>query len=437
MAENSAGSLIFTIGGDASGMLEAARAVQSSSNNMVSSLDRTTQAANRTWSAFGSLGGQPAKAVQNLSSQTSTLNTRMTQTAQAVQQASSGMSRGGYIAQQFGYQMQDAVIQLQMGTSLFRVIAQQAPQFLGALGPMGAMAGLAVALAAALGGALYSGFSNAKSSAEQLELAMKDLKEIITTSGGDVDVLTQKIAKLAQRNQILAQIKLAQGMQDASDAIRSAKGTIDEATTSFDGLFSSLQGGSISDAVTELQRLDSAGLSLSDAISSNLNPAVNNAAPSIDSLQVVAAKLSGKLGITTEQSLDFIRAIGKLNADPSAASMEKLAATVEGVRSSQAKASPELVAFANKIADAAIAAGEATDKLASLKNIAKDLTAGIAKSNLELDGQAAAIQKLVANAQFEARVAQEVGTNIKQQDRIRAVAAINASKLSAGNSAQL
>jgi len=310
MAENSAGSLIFTIGGDASGMLEAARAVQSSSNNMVSSLDRTTQAANRAWSAFGSLGGQPAKAVQNLSSQTSALNTKMTQTAQAVQQAASGMSRGGYIAQQFGYQMQDAVVQLQMGTSLFRVIAQQAPQFLGALGPMGAMAGLAVALAAALGGALYSGFNNAKSSAEQLDIAMKDLKEIITTSGGDVDVLTQKIAKLAQQNQTLAQIKLAQGMLDANDAIKAAKGTIDEAATSFEGLFSSLQGGSIGDAVIELQRLDSAGLSLSDAISSNLSPAVNNATPSIESLQIVAAKLSGKLGITTEQSLDFIRAIG-------------------------------------------------------------------------------------------------------------------------------
>lgn len=157
MAENSAGSLIFTIGGDASGMLEAARAVRSSSNNMVSSLNSVSQAAAKTWSAFGSLGGETVK-----------LNTNMTQVAAGVKTATSGMSGAGNIARQLGYQLQDVAVQAQMGTNGLMILGQQGSQVASVFGPSGAVVGAILAVAAAIGSTLFNSVQKTDAELEKL-----------------------------------------------------------------------------------------------------------------------------------------------------------------------------------------------------------------------------------------------------------------------------
>lgn len=71
---------------------------------------------------------------------------------QAVADGSANASRGvgnfGSVAASAGQQMQDVVIQAQMGTNAFTILAQQGSQFLGIFGPAGAMAGAALALGA-------------------------------------------------------------------------------------------------------------------------------------------------------------------------------------------------------------------------------------------------------------------------------------------------
>lgn len=145
MAENSAGSLIFTIGGDASGMLDAARSVQSASNNMVNSLNSVSNASKAAWSAFGSLGNE-AK----------TLNTNITQVAAGVRTATAGMSGAGNIARQLGYQLQDVAVQAQMGTSGLMILGQQGSQVASVFGPSGAVIGAILAVAAAIGSTLFN-----------------------------------------------------------------------------------------------------------------------------------------------------------------------------------------------------------------------------------------------------------------------------------------
>jgi hypothetical protein len=62
--------------------------------------------------------------------------------------AVAGRGRGGMIGNA-GMQFQDIAVQAQMGTSASVIIGQQGSQMLGALGPMGAVAGAAVAIGAA------------------------------------------------------------------------------------------------------------------------------------------------------------------------------------------------------------------------------------------------------------------------------------------------
>lgn len=193
MAENSAGSLIFTIGGDASGMLEAARAVQSSSNNMVSSLNSVSQAAAKTWSAFGSLGGETAK-----------LNTNMTQVAAGVKTATSGMSGAGNIARQLGYQLQDVAVQAQMGTNGLMILGQQGSQVASVFGPAGAVVGAILAVAAAIGGTLFNSVQKTDAELEKLISTVDKLgkaqKDVISLElNNKLKANSTAAAELAQR----------------------------------------------------------------------------------------------------------------------------------------------------------------------------------------------------------------------------------------------
>jgi len=72
---------------------------------------------------------------------------------QGKQQGSLRNSRG--IMQQFGWQMQDTIVQLQMGTSAFTVLSQQGSQMAAAFGPTGAIIGAFIALAGVAGGTLF------------------------------------------------------------------------------------------------------------------------------------------------------------------------------------------------------------------------------------------------------------------------------------------
>lgn len=59
------------------------------------------------------------------------------------------------IMQNAGWQMQDTIVQLQMGTSAFTVLSQQGSQFAAAFGAGGAVVGAFIALAGVIGGTLF------------------------------------------------------------------------------------------------------------------------------------------------------------------------------------------------------------------------------------------------------------------------------------------
>lgn len=115
--------------------------------------------------------------------------------AQGVAQGSMRSLRG--VAGNLGFQLQDIAVQAQMGTNAFVILGQQGSQVASAFGPGGAVIGAVIAVAAAIGGVLFTSLN--KTSAEIKEEFLpnvKDLKENLDQiSKSQASVAIQQIQK--------------------------------------------------------------------------------------------------------------------------------------------------------------------------------------------------------------------------------------------------
>lgn len=89
------------------------------------------------------------------------------------------MSRFNMIMQQGGFQLQDFIVQLQGGTSIFTAFSQQGSQFAGIFGPTGAIVGAVIALGSALGGLAF-GLRESSEEAKTLQEEMESLGSTLT-----------------------------------------------------------------------------------------------------------------------------------------------------------------------------------------------------------------------------------------------------------------
>lgn len=202
----SAGELIYTVGMDTKGLLSGAREASSAIEKVSESADKSAtsqtkaadavsrhiealrlEAATAKMSAqqkelyVAAINGATAAQLREISS----LRDKITASRQAASAQANGITalrgynnvlnnavgsnnrfRGG--VQQAGYQIQDLVVQLQMGTSAFVAIGQQGSQLAGAFGPGGAVIGAVIALGSAL---LGLAFNAAQAKADLTELA--------------------------------------------------------------------------------------------------------------------------------------------------------------------------------------------------------------------------------------------------------------------------
>ena len=107
------------------------------------------------------------------------INTNMTKTAAAVENAGRSMRGVSGIAGQLGFQLQDIAVQAQSGTSAFVILGQQGSQIASAFGPGGAVFGAVLAIAAAIGGTLVASIKKAEAEVEKLpEGVQKRIEEI-------------------------------------------------------------------------------------------------------------------------------------------------------------------------------------------------------------------------------------------------------------------
>lgn len=117
------------------------------------------------------------------------------------------------ITQNFGWQMQDTVVQLQMGTSAFVVLSQQGSQMASAFGPSGAIIGAIIAIAGAVGGTLYKSLNTSAGAMERLDKANQEYAKYLSVSTKGTSELSSELEKLAKFSKLAAdqQVRLARG----------------------------------------------------------------------------------------------------------------------------------------------------------------------------------------------------------------------------------
>ena len=127
--------------------------------------------------------------------------------AAAASTASSAATRNvGNVALQAGYQVQDLATQVAAGTSAFTAFAQNAPQFLGAFGPGGAIAGALLAVGALATKVFLDMGDDAKSASEKAEELADAIEKIGENAAAaireDIDFGKENIdkAKTAAQN---------------------------------------------------------------------------------------------------------------------------------------------------------------------------------------------------------------------------------------------
>ena len=98
----------------------------------------------------------------------------------------------GQVMQQFGYQMQDFIVQVQSGTSAWTAFGQQGSQMAGIFGPLGATIGIVIALSSAIGGTLVRSLGSFNKSLEETSKAAKEAFDAIKQSSS---VLGQAVSQ--------------------------------------------------------------------------------------------------------------------------------------------------------------------------------------------------------------------------------------------------
>jgi hypothetical protein len=155
--------------------------ISAQTNSAIKGLDKVTQATRRT----GNSVVAAQKRLKSFSGETTraTLMTRK-------------FAMGGL--QQAGYQIGDYAVQVANGTSKMQAFGQQAPQLLQIFGPLGAVAGAAVAIFAAFGVALQKSGKEVQNLGSALGVLQEPLSSIVDSVKGLRDIFGNVMPFIAQ-----------------------------------------------------------------------------------------------------------------------------------------------------------------------------------------------------------------------------------------------
>lgn len=325
----------------------------------------------------------------------------MTGTAKAVKEAGAQFQfmKGGMSG--VGFQLQDIAVQAQMGTSAFVILGQQGSQIASLFGPGGAMVGAFIAVGAALAGVLAPSLMESKSSAELLEESLSSLGKIMTTTGDDADVLTDRILKLAKANQQAAKTEVALGITKAKDAIAASNDIIGEAITKADGWTNAT--GNMVAATSQIDDLDAImkrfGITQEQALDGSIPAAFQN---KISELSTYVNTLGGEFGMTQAQALEFVRAADEFSKTKSVETAENLSNVINKVNEANGYANRSLVELGATIGENVRVMQDAADKAAVLESALDNIEQAASRSEEAIKRNTSAINSLIESAKMEA-----------------------------------
>lgn len=188
------------------------------------------------------------------------LPSKLTKTAEAVDQANNSMKGFRGIASNVGFQLQDIAVQAQMGTNALVILGQQGSQFLGAFGAWGAIAGAVLAVASAMAYALLPAFMDSTTAAERLDKALETLGQTAEITDDGIAVLKKEIIELAKVSEVAVKARLSAALLEAKAAAQEAANGIANAFDSDLGV-----GAWSMDAADAIKFLENANFSLASS----------------------------------------------------------------------------------------------------------------------------------------------------------------------------
>lgn len=379
----SAGELIYTVDMDTSKLISVNRQTA----NEISKTDKIMRGFD--------------DAIQKAENSMSHFAPTMTGTAKAVKEAGAQFQfmKGGMSG--VGFQLQDIAVQAQMGTSAFVILGQQGSQIASLFGPGGAMVGAFIAVGAALASVLAPSLMESKSSAELLEESLSSLGKIMTTTGDDADVLTDRIIKLAKANQQAAKTEVALGITKAKDAIAASNDIIGEAITKADGWTNAT--GNMVAASSQIDDLDAImkrfGITQEQALDESIPAAFQN---KISDLTTYIGTLGSEFGMTQAQALEFVRAADEFSKTKSVETAENLSNVINKVNEANGYANRSLVELGATIGENVRVMQDAADKAAVLESALDNIEQAASRSEEAIKRNTSAINSLIESAKMEA-----------------------------------
>lgn len=334
--------------------------------------------------------------------------------SRAVNTATGSMSNARGIMQSFGYQIQDVVVQAQMGTNAFMILSQQGSQLASAFGPGGAVFGAVLAVAGVLGMVLAPALMDSKTNADKLAETMDVLSQSAERNENGILELTGEIKELARQSEIAAKAQLQAVMIKSAQAIQLAsKATadmVDGLTGAGYGLYD------VSDAMKELNlEFGYFGGGRSKAFTetvTEIGEKFGGAGVAAKELGVQVLKAIKTMGEakapeeinTAREYLLGVAAASKMTDTE----MAQFIMTVNKLASDGISAADTAKLLSDSLTDGSISASNATDKM-------KELSQQLAIAKAEFNGGEAAAMQLALAFDLGLKSAEELTPELAAQ----------------------
>lgn len=358
------------------------------------------------------------------------MDTQLSSTAKAVNEASNSSGKFRSTFQQAGYQIQDFIVQIQGGQSALVAFSQQGSQLAGVFGPAGAVIGAFIALGSVLTGVLMTALGSTSNEMEKLEKAATDLNKIVVINSQGVAALSNDYARLAVTNAALAtQLRDAAIAKYAAEVekARSAIGNIVDQQSSW---LKSLNGGaaSVKAAGNALDALSITTDNYTSAMSqaSAAGPAFNQTTLTISN---TVELLADKFAISRQSAFELIRMLNDLARNPSPDNVTRLSQAVGQMNANTSEGKLALSGFREELTLAGASAANAEQAVKDLENQLSSLRTEAQQANFDniskqLEAQRIALTK-GKQAAVEYGISQQDLTK-EQKDQLIASSRINA-----------
>lgn len=345
---------------------------------------------------------QAAKDLDSFASSAAAADKASDNLGNTTQKAQPKVGALGSKAQQAGYQLQDFVVQVQSGTSVFVAFGQQASQLAGVLGPGGAVLGAVIALGSAIGGTLYNSLGNAEVSTKDLSEAQKNLQVVLERTANGAyrasDALRQLI--LSGANAAVVQAKVASASDASAKQLKGMQQAAQAAAKAGDTLW------------------------YGNAIGAE-NSLKTGAA--VDSLNGYLDNTAKKLGVTREQAKTLVPLLADVQRNASGENVAKLGKALDGLAKPLGQQSSGFVELNSAVQGANQAVVENASVQKALSTIVEDTNKKNAASNdlyirsLEVRGAKGKEQAALERDLLKAQIKEREG--LSEAERARANAA--------------